>query len=171
MAAGKSIVLVVLLVAATVAGCTQGRDDSALNALTTRLERLEQRVALTEKRSELTVLTQRLASVETRLAAVEQGAAAEHRDSTTPPASMSQPADPGSTAPSQSNRGAAASKRSRRVKSVAEEERGRVAGIREQFRDHPDPAARRQAMSEVRAWRRAQAEGLRLHDNASGEAK
>ena len=171
MAAGKSIVLVVLLTA-TVAACTQGRDDSVLNTLTARVERLEQRVALADKRSELTVLTQRLTNLETRLAAAEaKGVVAERPDSTTPPANVNQPADSGSTVRLQSSRTEAVRERSQRFKSVAQEDRARVAGIREQFRDNPDPAARRQAMSEVRAWRRAQVDAMGPRGNAGEEVK
>jgi hypothetical protein len=168
----NNIVLMVLLVATAVAGCTQSRDDSVLNALTTRLERLEQRVALTEKRSELTVLTQRLSNIEARVAAVEaKSTVAERHDPTTTPENVDRPAGSDSAAASPSDRVEAASERSRRVKSVAEEDRARVATIREQSRNNPDPAARRQAMSELRAWRRAQAGALRSRDNASGETK
>jgi hypothetical protein len=43
--------------------------------------------------------------------------------------------------------------------------------MRQQFHDDPDPAARRQAMHEMRAWRRAQVDPLSLRGNAGGQTK
>jgi hypothetical protein len=172
MAYLKSIVLVVFLVTAGVAGCTQGRDDSALSTLVARLEQLERRVAMADNRAELGGLTQRLSNVEARLTAVEgQRAVAERHDPTTPPADVDRQANSGSTVRSPSSRAEAVSEQSKRVKSIAEEDRARMASIREQFRDNADPVARRQAMSELRAWRRAQVDALRLRNNASGRTK
>ncbi len=172
MAAGKGIALGLLLATTVAAGCTQHRDDSGLNTLAARLERLERRVADADKHAELTVLTQRLGNLEARLDGVEaQSPVAACHDSTMQAEKVTRPADSGSAAASPSSRAEALRERSHRFQGVAEEDRARVARIREQFRDHPDPAARRQAMSEVRAWRRAQVDATRLQDNASGGTK
>jgi hypothetical protein len=173
MAAGKGIVLGLLLAAPVATGCTQGRDDSVLaSTLAARLEQLEQRLAMTDNRAELGGLTQRLSNIETRLAALEgQSGVAECRDSTTPSGNLSRAAEVGSAVRSPSTRAEALLERSRRLRGVAEEDRTRVDRIREEFRTNPDPAARRQAMHEMRAWRRAQVEALGLRDNARGEAK
>jgi hypothetical protein len=166
------MVLVMLVAAAFAAGCTQSRDDSAVNTLTLRVKQLEQRVGVAERRSELTMLGQRLSNLEARVVAVEaQKTGAESHDSTPPPETVNRPRDSSSGAVAPSNGVEAASERSRRVKSVAEEDRARVAAIREQSRNNPEPAARRQAMSELRAWRRAQVEALRSRDSASAQTK
>ena len=164
---------IALLGTIVAAGCTRDRDDSVFaSTLAARLEQLERRVAMADNRAELGGLTQRSSNIEARLAAVEgQSGVAECRDSITPPANLNRAADPGSAAGSPSSRPEAVSERTRRFKGVAEEDRARVARIREEFRTNPDPAARRQAMHEMGAWRRAQVEALGLRDNASRETK
>jgi len=172
LALRQDAALLTLLGTIVAAGCTQGRDDSALNTLASRLERLEQRVAITDNGAELGGLTQRLRNIEARLAAMEgQSGVAECRDSTTPSASLNRAPEVGSAVRSSSTRAGAVLERSRRFKGVAREDRARVERVREEFRTNPDPAARRQAMHEMRAWRRAQVEALGLRDTASGGTK